>query len=365
MNQFGTPNQNGENKGSNLIGTGEGESPLAKVPFQKIDMRTMESDMSSIKASGGGNPTPYAPTNTAPAPRSTQSTPFPATGAPTFNVADMSAPDNSGISGISGTPPSGGMPPVGPKNNKMFLWIIIGIVVLGLIAAAYFFLLPGLKGVGEVKNEILPTEQTSPAEEVAPVEEITSTETPETIAVHASYFKTPADVVSEIQPQLFSSEGVKILIQPTSTTVPLLKELVIKTSSNQPISFGSFTGLFFPTFFTPNITLNFEQDFTFVSYANKSGTWLAFVTKLKDSSDMSFVQSELNRFQNDPGIIGFYLSNPGSALSWKDGKIAGKPASVMEFSTRGVEFAYVWVDRYLIVTTNLDAAAAIMKRLSY
>lgn len=373
------PSGRDEQKGSNLIGTGEGESPLAKVPFQKIDMRTMESDMSSIKASGGGAPAPYAPTspsinrseskNTGSfTPQSESNTPSftSATGgASTFNIADMSTPSFGG----AGTPPPPPSSPVMPplpshKGNKAFLLTIIGVVILGLIAAAYFFLLPGLKSVNEIKEE-MPTTQEKTEEEVQIQQGGAGILIPETIAVHASFFKTPADVVSELQPELFSAEGIKTLIQPTSTTVPLLKELFIKTPENQPISFRSFAGLFFPTFFTPDVTLNFESDFTFVSYANKSGTWLAFIIKLKDSADIGFVQSEMNRFQADPGITGFYLSDPGSALSWKDGKLGGRPASVLEFSTRGIEFAYTWFDRYLIVTTNLEGGVEAAKRLGF
>ncbi len=355
------PGGSPEPKESKFIGTGEGSSPLAKVPFQKIDMRTMESDMSSVKASGGGSPSPYTPGSAAPTPRPSQPASSPATGASSFNVADMSAPENIEVGTKSPI-----MPTAPQKNNKVFLWAIIGIVVVGLIAAAYFFLWPALKGIQEAKEKIAPAEEVTPAEEIVrPPATEEGVATPEVIAVHASFFKTPADVVSELRPEIFSAAGVKAAIQPTSTTVPLLKELVIKTGENQPISFKSFAELFFPTFFTPNVVLNFEPDFTFVSYSNSRGTWLALVAKLKGSSDMSFIQQEMNRFQSEPGIKNLYLTDPGNAFAWKDGKIGGKPASVLEFSTRGNEFAYVWFDRYLVVSSNLEAAAEIGKRLGF
>ena len=368
MNQIGTPNQYGEPKESKFIGTGEGESPLANVPFKKIDMRTMESDMSSVKSSGGGAPAPYAPGASGQpqtSPQSSSNAPQVPQGMATFNVADMSAPTSGGMPPVGGSPAVQRAEPSTPHgNNKAFLWAIIGIVILGLLAAGYFFLLPGLRGVGELKEEASPAAEAPAVEETESPAPSIGTE-PETVAVHASFFKTPADVVAELQPQLWSSTGVKALIQPASTSVPLLKELVLKTSGNQPIAFGSFTEMFFPSFFSKSMLLNFQSDFTFVSYANKTGTWLGFVARLKDSADIAAVQREMNAFQSEAGIKDFYLSDPGSALSWKDGKIGGKPASVMEFSTRGIEFSYVWFDRYLIVSSNMEGAAEIVKRLGF
>jgi hypothetical protein len=349
------------NKESKLIGTGEGEVPLARVPFQKIEMRTMNSDMSSIAQNGGGSPTPYVPGNTSPA-AAPQSAPMQQNSS--FNIADISSPQ--GAPQVQTTPGmTGGSVPQGNGGNKnLFIWLMIGLAVLIVAAAAYFFLLPALKNMNA---DVALEEQQKAAENVVPevTPEVPAVENPETVDVHASFLKSPADLTSEIRPELFTIAGIKSAIQPTSTTVPLFKELVVKTGDNKTLSFAGFTGIFFPTFFTPQQTINFENDFTFVSYTNKAGTWLGFAAKLKDSSDIAFVQSQLNGFQAEPTIKDFYLSSPGNQLNWKDGKVANRAASVLEFSTRGTEFVYVWFDRYLIVSTSLEGAAETAKRIGF
>ncbi len=348
--------QNGK-KESKLIGTGEGESPLASVPFQKIEMRTMQSDMSSIAQSGGGNPAPYSPGATPSASSAPQGI------APgSFNVADMSTGGTPPTIPQTPTPPSYPSPS-GNGNKHLFMWLMIGLAILIIAAAAYFFLIPFLQNPTGELPAVTETQETTEVTEEEPA--TTQENLPETLEIHASFFKTPADLTSEVKPESFTAAGVKAAIQPASTTVALFKELVIKTPENKPVTFSTFSKLFFPTFFTSDRTLNFQDDFTFVSYTNKSGTWLGFVAKLKDSSDMAFVQSEMNAFQSEPAIKDFYLTDPGTQLSWKDGKIGSRAASVLEFSTRGQEFAYVWFDRYLIVSSNLEGAAQIAKHLGY
>ena len=379
MIQQNNPNE-GENKESKTTGMEGAEKAPDKFPFQKVEMRTMNSDESSIKSSGGGAPSPYTPSGQGNVPKP-QNTPsyggsqfqkippkapnYPqgentSQRGPSFNTTDMSTPESSPTQNtqMSDSPKKG--------SGKLFFWIIIGIVVLFIAAAIYFFLIPALQGMKEIKEETTETTEQVVVETPKPqTNEMGNVVTPQTIAVHATFLKSPADITSEIRPVAFSAMGVKSAIQPTSTTVPLFKELIIKTDDNKPISLNTFSSMFFPTFFTSEMILNFESDFTFTSYTNEDGTWLGLALKLKDSSDISFVQSEMNKFQSEPGIKDFYLSNPGNQLEWKDGKINGKAASVLEFSIRGIEFTYVWFDRYLVISSNLKSAGEIGKRLGF
>lgn len=344
------PNTN--NKESKLIGTGEGESPLAQVPFQKVEMRTMNSDTSSIAQSGGGAPSSYAP-----GPSAAPKNPGTPQGG-SFNISDMSAPTSpSFVPPQSPGTPSMGTMPSGNGGKKMFLWIMIGLAILIILAAGFFFLYPA------IKDSIKEAEPAPVVEETIPVEEVVVETLPETLEVHASFLKSPADITSEIKPSEFTAVGIRNSIQPTSTTAPLFKELIVKIGDNKPIAWGAFTGMFFPTFFTTDRLLNFESDFTFFSYTNKSGTWLGAIAKLKDSSDIGFVTQEMMEFKTEPNLKDFYLMDPGTQLTWKDGKLGTKPASILEFSTRGTEFAYAWSGRYLIITSNLEAGAEAIKRL--
>lgn len=52
---------------------------------------------------------------------------------------------------------------------------------------------------------------------------------------------------------------------------------------------------------------------------------------MKASSDSNFAQNDFKAFQTEGNLKDFYLSDPGSQLQWKAGKVAGKNASILEF----------------------------------
>lgn len=355
MEQQNTPT-NGEQKGSNLIGTGEGEIPLARIPFQKIDMRTMQSDMSSIKENGGGMPAAYTPGTT---PNAGQPEPTPAPSS--FSISDMTAPQAT----VATSAPQ--QSPV-EKNKKTFLWILIGLAVLIILAAGYFFLLPGLKGLSNNQPEqpetpVAPTPQPTPAPVVIPTTPDTSVET---IDVHATFLKTVADVVtSEIKPKAFTATGIKNEIQATTTTTPLVKEYIVKTSENKPISLFSFGSIFFPNFFNTDMVMDFESDYTFLTYTNTKGTWPVLIAKVKPTSDLVAIKGKTGILEKETTLKDFYFIDPGTQLDWKVGRVGTKSAAMLEFSTRGMEFTYSWFDRYLIISSNLEAAGNAAKRLGF
>lgn len=353
------PPTNGEQKQSNLIGTGEGESPLAQIPYQKIDMRTMQSDMSSIKENGGGTPAAYTP-GTAPVGQPQTTTP-----PSSFSISDMSTPQTAPASSAPQQPATP------PKNKKVFVWTILGLAVLIILAAGYFFLLPGLKGLSGNENQqpVVPVESIpQPAPTSTPAETPANPDLSgiETIDVHASFLKTVADVVtSEIQPKTFTAAGIKNEIQATTTTTPLVKEYIVKTNENKPISLFSFGSLFFPNFFSNDMVLDFESDYTFVTYTNTKGTWPVLVAKVKPTSDLATIKAKTGVLEKETTIKDFYFVDPGTQLDWKVGRIGTRSAAVLEFSTRGMEFSYGWFDRYLIISSNLEAAANVAKRLGF
>lgn len=317
---------NNESEKKNIPTENGGITPQTdKVPFQKVDIRTMSSDISSISQTGGGTPLAHDSSVTNP-------------------------------SELKNAAPSGGIAQNKDKSSHLFLWLIVILTVL-IVGTAVYFLIPSFYSMKNTATNNIPQEQ--PAVVIPSKPEI-----PEVIEVHVSFLKGPADITSEIKPEIFSVEGLKSVIQNTSTTVPIFKELIIK-KENKPITLGTFTSLFFPNSFTPEQLLNFENDFTTISYTNAAGTWLGFVARLKDSADIEFMKKEIKNIENESAIENFYLSSPGNKLSWKTGALGKYQASILEFSTRNIEFTYVLIDRNLIVASNLEAAKEIIKRLGF
>lgn len=379
-----------------MIGTGEGESPLAKPQnsAEKVDLRTLASDAASIEQSGGGVPVPYTP-NIPPASGSKAAERKP----------DQVTPPGVAAGDIGFTPPvppstdGGGAPsakgPDVPKkkgSKSPFVAILVFIVIAGLAAVGYFFVYPLFLNSSSSPDASSPNPESTAAAPAPASEEpqsapvipaatsgaATSAETQvsaneptsasdsiSTIEVHSSFFKTPADIVFDTK---LSSFGVSDLLRPLSfnpTSVPLLREIVWKTEENKSIAFGQAAATLLPDFFSPSVTNSFQPDFTMFSYTNSSGTWLGFIAKLKDGIDQSPVQNAMSRLQHDPNLKNLFLEDPGTMGVWKDGKVLGRASSEVSFAKSGATISYTWFDRYLLVSTNLDAAKEAGTRLGY
>lgn len=376
--QWPTPqNQNADTTRSQFLGTGEGEVPLAKMPSDKIDVRTMASDAMSMQETGGGMPRPYTPQTQAVAPKETTvpSKPIPPSQSP-VNFTDQMM---GGITQINQQAPKTAPQPAKKSGGRGLFWtLLIVIVVLGLIAVGYFFVYPQLftKGDVEKTTEVI-NPPTTPPEEVVNIPPTPPVETPtttppvvvppsvSTVDVHASFFKTKADLVFDAKLSAFTLDDLKKPIAFETTLVPLFKEVVWKTQENKPLSFSQIASLIFPNFFTTEKVSNFQDDFTLFSYSNTKGTWLGFITKLKDGVDVGAIQNSMNVLQQDTGLKNIFISDPGTMSPWKDGKVRNKPTSLAPFSLPGATISYTWFDRYLLVSSNLEAAEEAAKRLGY
>ena len=186
-----------------------------------------------------------------------------------------------------------------------------------------------------------------------------------TLEIHSSLFKNPTDLILDTKLSAFALVDFISALEFTSTSVPIFKEVVFKTQENKPLSFSYVAGVFLPSFFTEEMVNNFENDGTFFSYTNKDGTWFGVVSKLKDSVLIGSVQDSMSTLQKSPDIKNFFLSDPGDAGEWKDGKVANKPTSLVSFSLSGAVFSYTWFDKYLLIGSNLDSSNEAAKRLGY
>jgi len=375
--QWPTPqNQNADTTRSQFLGTGEGEIPLAKMPSDKIDVRTMASDAMSMQETGGGMPRPYTPQTQATAPKepTAPSKPIPSPQSP-INLADQMM---GGITQMNQQAPTMAPQPIKKSGGRGLFWtLLIVIVVLGLIAIGYFFVYPQFIKSGAEKTPAVVNQSVTPSEEVATIPPAPQIETPtttppvappqsvSTVDVHASFFKTKADLVFDARLLAFTLDDLKKPIAFETTSVPLFKEVVWKTQENKPLSFSQVASLLFPDFFTTEKVSNFQDDFTLFSYSNTKGTWLGFVTKLRDGVDVGIIQKGMNTLQQDAGIKNIFISDPGTMSPWKDGKVRNKPTSLAPFSLQGATISYTWFDKYLLVSSNLEAAEEAAKRLGY
>ncbi len=361
------------------IGDGEGEVPLAKQPTEKIDVRTMSSDIASMQETGGNMPHAYNPSTTGINNNRVDA------GGPSFSPQNI----NDGFettNAVSSTPNTNipKIPPVtakstpqtpewgegskpAKKKKSAFGWILAIIIIAGILAIGYFFVLPMLSEESpadinqELNNEIVPVNN----EPIETVPEVIEPPIGSTLEIHSSLLQSPADLVFDVPLPGFSYADMKSALTFTSTSLPVFKEVVFKTNSNKPMAFSYILNSFFPSFFTNEITNKFESDGTIFAYTNTAGTWLGFIAKFKDTGDISAMQNEMATLQSSPDLINAFLSDPGTIGAWEDGKIAGKPASLVRFSNTGAVFGYAWFDKYLLIGSNIDGSNEAAKRLGY
>lgn len=366
------------NEGNNMpplgnfpaIGDGEGEIPLAKQPNEKVDVRTMASDIASIQETGGATPRPYTP----------------GTKENLGTLEDKTAEQHAFVQPTN--------PPVPPETNapqtlspdtakkKNPFGLILGIIVLiGIAAGIYFFVVPMLNTPSEEDLSIVtetPPESQIPQEEptVSPENEVIVPETQgdisgtplpsgQTLEVHASFLKDPADLVFDAKLSSFGLADMIGALEFTSTSIPVFKEVVFKTMENKPVSFEYVASRFFPSFFVTETMEKFQSDGTVFSYTNTTGTWLGIIAKLKDGTPIAPVQDSMATLQKSPDLKNIFIVDPGAQGAWKDGKIAEKPSSLVSFSKNGATLSYTWFDRFLLIGTNIEGSNEAAKRLGY
>lgn len=349
------------------LGTGEGESPLAipDIKPENLTARTMNSDVASIQTQGGGQPVAYTPN-------------------PIQPKTEVFVPPQAEIAPMNPTATPAEMPVVmeAPASNKkpIILGLASFVIVIALGAIGWFVIYPNFSATTEESIEAefpassLPTpEEPQPA---MPPEETVSPETPTSSAtssevttasgtaptfIHSSFFKTAADAVTEFSFEPATTENYKKAFPGGTAEVALFREVIFKSgqvaykSSDllgllTPKSLGQETGLFNP-------------DFTAFSYTDKNGVWPGLVLKIVDSKKEA-VTAALKTLETSEEAAAFFGETaPGTAKTWKDGKIGTYAGRYLTFATIGASLNYAVAGDYAIISTSYTGGQEVAKRL--
>ncbi len=356
-----------------VLGTGEGEVPLAKQ-MPDVNMRTMASDVSSIKEMGGGDPRPYAPkempASPVPAQKEVVVPPIiPPVVPPQPDAASPMMPEGS----MQETPEKK------KSNSGIFVGVAVFVTLIGLAAVVYFFVLPMFLSDGsEPVNEGTPAAEEQvipPAEEpvIPPAEPPAATSTegiPEAgvpkmpvVEVHASLFATPADLSAEATLGEVTADAVKKAFEASLVEVPVLREMVFKGSDGKVLAFENIVPLFMSSTFSSTTNALFSPDATFFSYTDNKGVWPGFALKLASDADLTVAKAAIQTIEANNEFAALFLTSPGTPTTWKDGKVNDTAARYIPFSAQGIAFNYAWFDRTLIVSTSYAGAQAAAKKL--
>ncbi|MDO8443175.1 MAG: hypothetical protein Q7S81_02885 [bacterium] len=337
-------------------------------PPPEITLRTMQSDMESIKQSGGENPIPK-----------------PFTPPEIKKQNNMELEDLSREEGmIKPGNGEGVVPPSEPPKKKLKIFILIAVLILviaGSVFAGYMYIYPMFKPaivpvVPEIpvaipEPEVLP-EVLPPVEELAPVvvPEVIPTPEPIVLKQHISLLVSPADL------------SVPLTLS-TTTSLTSIKELLIAEAANKPAAatalkeialsdqggqlvFADTLPMFLPALTSVELAPLFEEDFTSVISYDSNGAWFGMIAKLKEGADIVAAKALTAKLETSVDFSNLYIQNPAAKVgaNFKDGKANNLATRYMSFTQTGASLNYGWTsNNLLVISTSYNGIKAMLTKL--
>jgi hypothetical protein len=333
----------------------------------QVGVRSMQSDLESIKQSGGeapqsqiisapelakfNDPTPAQPSYVPPAPSVTSQ------GEPMMTVSEM-----------------------GPKksfNIKTILLIVGGLILAGVVGYGAYYLVTMLSATPAVVVPVTQTNLPVPVIPAATTTVVTPTPPPVVVVpplVHKSLILNPTkSEVIQLANQTFASfEQTLASSSKEKLIVGSVKDLAFVNSSSTPVE----AAVFLQSYFAPQaatIAPLIDKDFTSWLYYDKlGGAKFGTILKLKDGVTISQASSTLSSIIESaiPNIETFFISNPPlpTAPEFKGGVVETIPVRFLVYNAKNSDvFEYAWMtaggNNYLVMATSYNQMVDIIKRL--
>ena len=323
-------------------------------PPPEIGIRTMDSDIKSMQASGGMGAT-----------------------AKTFKPEELFAKPTNSVINIPSIPSKPSSTPtnpigspvvrvIGPKKSNRKVIILAAIVVLLILVwvGIEFFVIPNL-------HQSSPAVTTTVPSNTIPV--ATTTQPAVVSFVHQSFFGSqvsPSTTISLISPLSLSALQAGVasstsLSEPTGTFEELafVNGAASSTSSSSPVTAQELMSAMLPLVSQDFLTGTFSNDVTGFAYYH-NGARPGYVFKLNAGVDLANATSTLNPIiEANPGA--FFQVSPGTISgTFNDGALPdGKAVRYATFSEKGTALEYGWFGGYLVISTSYQGLISADQRL--
>lgn len=313
--------------------------PLVPTPPAEVFIRTLESDLRSLRESGGARPKAERIVLSPNAPEERQ---------PRFTWFTS-------------------------KNIEvrwLFIAAMAAIALVGILVYGFFhFSLPALKKplpVSVQNAEELQKEAEAPVASTSPgiaspsrragIFRKTPDQTLSFIAASTIQsiddLKTPVQRFKESLGTLKTASSSLIQIFPTDSEGTAL-------SLSQTFSLLDF-GVLNPSF----LSQHFETQFGMFVYKNGRGWWPGYILALRPGENWLFLKEEVGAFEESSKLSNFYLDSPGGVKSgFRDMQVGDVTARVLEWTAPDSKFIYGWFRGYLILSTSQAGLEAVLPRL--
>ncbi|MBU6500392.1 MAG: hypothetical protein KGJ89_00995 [Patescibacteria group bacterium] len=318
----------------------EDSSPSIPEPPHEVRIRTMQSDIESMVASGGSGPRFKS-----------------------VKVATVRPVQTEETNG-----PAGGI-----KKNS-FLIPLITLIAIGAIGAGAFLfynILPPPGGSTGAPATIQKQDQAG-----QPAQQQTGANQSVTAAgstIHQSFFKKSADKTlvlvirstaqSSFDLQTYSQKLLGIL--PSTSTGGFFEVNAEDEKGNnyeaiQLLNYAD-VALLDPAY----LFAHFNTDATMFVYKDKNGSWPGYILQLKPTENWLFLKDDVAKIEQSSQVPGFFLTSPGNADTngFKDITLSGQPARELTFSSPGAAFVYGWYNGYLIMSASESGFNEAISRL--
>jgi len=349
--------------GMNQPPAGLPQSPLSRPtppppPPPEITLRTMKSDLGSLRETGGSapQPKPFTPPelkSEAPRPN------LPPHPPPRITPSDFGKPKFE----IKTPGPELSKGPIieeetsGNNMKKILTWVGAIIVAVAVGFAGYFYVFPMLFPSQEVPAPVITPPITTSNDQEAGLEIPTAGLLSAQPIVHESLL-SGTDSVAPISVTVPDMATIKSALN-TEATKELPSGSLIEATlsdSNGQIALSSILPMLVPEFSSETVKNIFADDFTVALYYDANGVWPIYVMKLSMEASIVEAQSAMNELEKSSGLANFFLKSPGIADSagFKSGKANDVPARYLNFSQKGAAIDLAWVNDKFIISTSYN-----------
>jgi hypothetical protein len=369
-NPYNFPDQQGQQ--SNV-------PPPPPTPETQVGIRSMQSDLESIKQSGGEAPQSQiinAPelATMGQQPEAAPQTNFRASESATPSPTFSSSPE---VQPSSETPQSEeAITAKSPFGLKTILLIIGGLILAGGIGYGAYYLVSNLTSTPKIS---MPTANTNLPVPLVPTStgKIATTTVPEIPAIPPLVHKSLILIPTKTESILVSLPGVSFESAIASSSqekllVGSVKDLSFVNASGTPLESADILGAYFGS---GSVALSafFEKDFTSWLYYDKTGgAKLGLILQLKPSVLFEQASSSVSAILGNlaSNISSFFVSNPTvpTKVAFDNGVVESIPVRFLAYSVKNSDvFEYGWYNRsgtyYLFMVTSYNQAVDIVKRL--
>lgn len=312
-----------------------GGAATSHVPAPTIDVqvRTMESDLASLQASGGNT-----------------------VAAQTIALQVQKQPGATSHSTHHAV-------------RTIFATVVTAIVLAALAFAGYslYYRL--------VQSSSVPpdTTQSSSDDDAA-----TGTAIPAAVLIeelpgaHASFLKQPADarVALVLNNDPVSDPSTlrtynQTLRDTLKTVTASNAELEVRNGAGKSMTFPGFlTTINAPLIETGLYQENFESDFTFFVTKEGQGFNAAYILKLKEGKNWLFIKNDVAKLETAPGLETLFPTVPGLRdQTFKDGMLGEQTVRTVNYVNPDAQFVYGWFREHLVLATSPHALQEALVRV--